>query len=189
MSLDDDARQLWREQDVAPLQPLPAEALASQAGTLQARVSRRNRREMIAAALGAAVFLFYAWVFPHWLTKLGALLTVVGAGIVVSQLQRRASARPLPAALGARLLDFHRGELARQRDALRSAWRWYVAPSVPGLVLFLCGRQVETGRWQPGVFAATAAVLAAVVWINRHAAGRLQREIDALDNLTREDTP
>lgn len=189
MSIDEDARLLWREQAVAALQPLPADALAAQAHRLQHTVGRRNRRETVAAALVAVVFLGYAWFFPYWLTKLGALLNVAGVGVMLWQLRRRASAQPPPEALAASLLQFHRAELARQRDALRSAWRWYVAPLVPGLVLFLCGRQIENGQWRPGVFVATVAVLAAIVWINRRAANRLQREIDDLDTLTREETP
>lgn len=189
MSMDDDARLLWREQAVPALQPLPADALAAQARQLQYTVGRRNRRETVAAALVAVVFLAYAWVFPHWLTKLGALLTVAGVGVMLWQLRRRASVRSAPEALGASLLQFHRAELARQRDALRAVWRWYVAPLVPGLALFLCGRQIENGQWRPGVFVATAAVLAGVVWLNHRAARRLQREIDDLDTLTREETP
>lgn len=184
MSTDDhDAGSLWRGQALAPLQPLPPQALVAQAGRLQRTVSRRNRREFVAAALVAPVFLFYAWFFPHWLTKLGALLTVAGTGVLVWQLHTRASARPLPAALADSLLQFHRGELVRQRDALRSVWRWYIAPLVPGMVLFLCGRQVEIGRWQPGVFVVAALLLVGVVLLNHLAARRLQRQIDVLDGL------
>jgi Flp pilus assembly protein TadB len=102
------------------------------------------------------------------------------------QLHRRARARPLPEALAGSLMEFHRAELARQRDALRSVWRWYIGPLVPGLVLFLCGRQIENGSWQPAAFAIVALLLAGVVVLNLHAARRLQRQIDKLDQLTRE---
>lgn len=186
MSIDEDARLLWREQAAPALQPLPADALAAQARRLQHTVGRRNRRETVAAVLVAVVFLGYAWFFPYWLTKLGALLNVAGVGVMLWLLHRRASAQPLPEALADSLLQFHRNALARQRDALRSAWRWYVAPLVPGLVLFLCGRQIENGQWQPWSFVLTALVMAGVVWINRRAAHQLQREIDALDELTKE---
>lgn len=187
MSTDDDeAGSLWRGQDLPPLQPLPPQALAEKAARLQGTVSRRNRRELIAAAIVVPVFLFHAWFFPHWLTKLGALLTVAGTAVVMWQLQRRASARPLPAALGGSLLQFHRGELVRQRDALRSVWRWYVAPIVPGMVLFLCGRQIEIGSWNPGTFICAALLMGVVVLLNLYAARKLQRQIDALDQLQEE---
>lgn len=186
MSMDDDVRQLWREQAVPPLQPLPTDELAAQSQQLRHKVGRRNRRETVAAGLVAAVFLAYAWFFPYWLTKLGALLTAAGSAVVVWQLHRRVSPLPLPEALGASLLQFHRAELVRQREALRAVWRWYVAPFVPGLVLYLCGRQIENGRWQPWPFVITALVLAGVVWINRRAAQRLQREIETLDVLSKE---
>jgi Flp pilus assembly protein TadB len=183
---EDEAPSLWRGQGLTPLQPLPPEELARQAHPLQDTVARRNRREVLASALITPVFLFYAWYFPHWLTKLGALLTVAGTGVVMWQLHRRARARPLPEALAGSLMEFHRAELARQRDALRSVWRWYIGPLVPGLVLFLCGRQIENGSWQPAAFAIVALLLAGVVVLNLHAARRLQRQIDKLDQLTRE---
>jgi hypothetical protein len=185
--VQDDARSLWRGQALPPLQPLPPHELAEQAIKLQGTVSRRNRRESIAAILVVPTFLFFAWFYPHWMTKLGALLIVAGAAFTQWQMHCRASARPLPQALAGSLLDFHRSELVRQRDALRSVWRWYVAPSVPGMALFLCGRQIENGVWQPGVFVFVALVLAGVVLLNHHAARRLQRQIDKLDQLTRED--
>lgn len=185
---EEDPRSLWRDQELPPLQPLPPQELAEKAAKLQGTVSRRNRRELIAAAVIAPVFLFYAWFFPHWLSKLGALLTVGGTGVVVWQLHRRASAQPLPQALATSLLAFHRGELARQRDALRSVWLWYVAPIVPGITLFLCGRQIENGRWEPWAFIIAALLMLGVVLLNRYAARRLQRDIDALDQLT-EETP
>lgn len=185
--MTDQAPSLWRDQALPPLQPLPPQELADKAAKLQATVSRRNRRELIAAALVVPVFLVYAWIFPHWLTKLGALLTVAGVGVTVWQLRRRASARPLPEALAGSLLGFHRGELVRQRDALRSVWLWYVAPSVPGMLLFLCGRSIENGAWEASVFGGVAAVLGGVVLLNLYAARSLQRQIDKLDQLTRED--
>lgn len=186
MSPDQDARLLWREQTLPALQALPADELAAQSRRLQHTVGRRNRRETLAAGLVVVVFLAYAWIFPHWLTKLGALLTVAGAGVMLWQLRRRAPARPQPEALAENVLQFHRGELARQRDSLRAVWLWYVAPVVPGLLLFLGGRQIENGHWQPGVVVVVAGVMAGVVGINRRAASRLQREIDALDELTKE---
>ena len=185
----DDVRHLWREQALAPLQPLPQHELAEQAGKLQGIVARRNRREALATIILVPTFLFFAWLFPHWLTKLGALLIAAGGCFVQWQMKRRASARPLPEAWAGKLLAFHRGELVRQRDALRSVWLWYVAPTVPGMVLFLCGRSIENGAWQPGVFVFVAAVMVGIVLLNLYGARHLQRQIDKLDQLTREDKP
>lgn len=184
---EDDARSLWREQPLPPLQALPPHELAEQAKKLQGTVFRCNRLEVVVAAFVVPVFLFAAWVFPHWMTKVGALLTVAGTAVVMWQLHRRASARPLPPDLASSLLDFHRRELVRQRDALRSVWLWYVAPIVPGLVLLLCGRQIENGRWQPSTFVFTALGMVGVVLVNLYFARGLQRQIDKLDQLTRKD--
>lgn len=184
--VEDDAGNLWRGQDLPPLQPLPPQELTEQASKLQGMVSRRNRRETIAAILVVPTFLFAAWFFPHWATKLGSLLIIAGAAFTQWHMHRRASARPLPEAWAGNLLDFYRGELVRQRDVLRSVWLWYVAPSVPGVVLFICGRSIENGAWNPGVIVVVALVLVGIVLLNLWAARGLQRQIDKLDQLTQE---
>ena len=125
------------------------------------------------------------WLFPSGFVKLGAALVVLGTLVVMWQLGRRAGARALPADLADSGLQFQRAQLARQRDALRSVWRWYLAPLVPGLVMFLWG--VQGGRVGPielVVDGLVVSVLAWVAWINHRAAARLQREIEALDALS-----
>ena len=48
-SAEDEVRGLWKAQDVPALQPLAQQQLAEHAAKLQGTVSRRNRREVIAA--------------------------------------------------------------------------------------------------------------------------------------------
>lgn len=68
-------------------------------------------------------------------------------------------------------IDAHGAELVRQRDALRSAWLWYIGPLLPGLALFLWGRQQELATpaaqaWHPWIHAITAVVLLAIALLN-----------------------
>jgi positive regulator of sigma E activity len=86
-------------------------------------------------------------------------------------------------------LDFHRRELVRQRDLLRSVWSWYLGPLVPGMVVFLFGSILQKVRQPTDWLKAlpVAAFMAAGFWftarLNRRAAGCLQRQIEELDRV------
>jgi hypothetical protein len=78
----------------------------------------------------------------------------------------------------------------RQREALRTVWSWYLAPFVPGMLVFLAGVSFTEANPAPlsvrlGVFLAglgiMAAVFAAIAWINALAVKKLDAEIAALD--------
>jgi hypothetical protein len=112
------------------------------------------------------------------------VLVVLGTLVVMWQLHRRAASRAVPKDFGASGLQFQRTELARQCDALRSVWLWYLAPLVPGFAVFMWGRQGRSAK--PAyllVDLTMLAVFAAIAWINRWGAAKLQRQIDALDSL------
>ena len=183
MSSEDKLSELWKSQPLEPLQPVPLAEIRQQASEFQQRVFRRNRREYIAGAIVAPVFLAYAWIFPYWVTKLGALLTVLGTAIVMWQLYRRSSSRALPEALGSSHVAFHRSELVRQRDALRDVWLWYIGPLLPGFLVFMWGRQAELGLSHPWLYVIGLGLMLAIAVINRFAARRLQRQIDELGAL------
>jgi len=180
-------QQLWHAQALSPLD-LSADELRRRSSALQSRVARRNRVEYLAGGLFVIpVYAFYIWLFPFWLTKLGALLVVLGTLVVLQQLRRRASCRALPPeALGQDWAAFHRAELLRQRAAVRSVWLWYIGPLLPGFWLFLWGRETElAGRGMETIFtlthAAALVLFVAIVALNQRAARRYQREIDVLD--------
>jgi len=94
------------------------------------------------------------------------------------------------------LASVHRRELVRQRDALRSVWRWYLAPFVPGLLVFIVGTTIEAGVHAPlwAVIATSAVSLGFVslifagVWaLNAYAARKLDQEINSLDAVSFDD--
>lgn len=163
----------------------------ARAEKFQARVRTRNWIEHAAAALVIGAFLWFAITMPAPIIKAGALLIALGAAYVswkLYQLGRAASKAEMDAAQS--LADFHRAELVRQRDALRTVWSWYLAPFVPGMLVFLAGVAFEPALEAPlaarlVIFAtglgSQAVVFGAVAWINALAVKKLDKEIAALD--------
>jgi hypothetical protein len=184
---EQDLKQLWKSQ--------PAETAAFSTNELRARAlafqRRITRRNLLEYAAGAAVIAWYCvrfWLHPSLLVRTGCVLVVLGVGVVLYQLHRRLGSRtPPPENLGMPSLAFHRAELVRQRDGLRDAWLWYVAPFVPGMAVVMWGLETELAgpqsAWRGAVIPLAILALAAVgvAWLNRRAANQLQVEIDALD--------
>jgi hypothetical protein len=90
---------------------------------------------------------------------------------------------------------FHREQLVRQRDALRSVWLWYLAPLVPGGVLhWIAVSQADLARGNVVAALATSAVgilvmvlvFGGIYWLNLKAARNLQAEIDSMDRLNQD---
>jgi uncharacterized membrane protein YiaA len=166
-------------------------------------IRQRNLREYIAAALVIGVFVYYAWIFPTQLLRVGCGLIILGTAYVAYQLHRKAAAHHAPADMAIRnCLDFQRSELSRQRDALKTVWSWYLLPFLPGMAVFLvglfeftmhiseaAGRPFHTGAAIAGFSLIAASILIVFVivfFLNRQAARKLQKQIDDLDRLTHE---
>lgn len=188
---EDDIKNLWRSAPAAgSAEPLQEAELAKRARRFQNRIARRNFLEYAAALLVCTGFGFYLWEFPAPLMRAGSLLSILGTLVVVWQLHRRASSRPLPAAessLPSR--DFHRAELVRQRDALRSVWLWYVGPLVPGMVVFRLGVNANPDPTLPfargwAAEGVIACIILGVILLNLYGAHKLQRQIDQLDQIS-----
>ena len=158
----------------------------------QSRIRNRNLIEYVAAGSVVAVFGWMIAPVPEPIVQVGAALIVLGALYVCWKLHQlgRAATRSEMDAGAQSWAAFHRAELTRQREALRTVWSWYLAPFVPGMLVFLAGVSFTEANPAPfparlGVFLASLTLMAAVfavIWLlNARAARRLQREIEALD--------
>ena len=179
-----DLKDLWRDQ---PTETPPMTLEQIHARGFQSNVRRRNMIEYVASAVVIATFGAYVVILPGPILKVASVLVILGALVMVMQLHRRASAQPTPPAADA--LAFHRAELVRQRDAIRSAWLWYLAPFAPGFALFTYGETLALGSaplaMKLVVPAFTAAYVVAWFWINRRARRRLEARIAEIDALRR----
>lgn len=158
----------------------------------QSRIRNRNMIEYVAAGSVVAFFVWMIATVPEPIVQVGAGLIMAGALYVCWQLYRlgRAATRSELDAGAQSWAAFHRGELARQREALRTVWSWYLAPFVPGVLVFLAGVSFTEANPAPfparlAVFLAglgiMAAVFAAIAWLNAQAVKKLDAQIAALD--------
>jgi hypothetical protein len=179
----DDIRNVWQNQPVENT-PMPLEEIHRQARQFEKRIRRRNLREYIAGAAGIVIFTVYLFIFPNPVARTGSALIIVGALCVLFQIYKRATPGALPTDLALTAsLEFHRRELVRQRDLLRSVWLWYVAPFVPGIVVFGTGVKPAHGSasWLNAM--PFLSIFGVCMWLNHRAAVRLDRQIAELDHV------
>ena len=196
---DSDMTNVWKSQQVEQL-GISLEEIRRKAQKVVKRVWWRNLREYVASVIVIATFGYVLWVAPAPLIRIGCALVLAGTLFVAYTLHKRGTARTVPAELAfCTCVDFHRKQLERQRNLLRSVWTWYLLPFVPGLIVFLAGLMKQTLE-QPNapahrdaiviVFAlgamGCAAVFVGVGKLNQWAARKLQNEIDALNRLEKE---
>ena len=183
LSPDEDLQALWQSQRRGE-DGISLDEIRRRARRLERLVTWRNLAEYLAAAIVVPAFGWIGWTGPSVMIRAGAALMITATIFVVHRLHAQGAAASLPADLaGAGSLAFYRAQLERQRDLLRSVWSWYLLPFAPGWLLLLIGR----ARAQPERIASVRALAVEVAVcavgihvLNRRAAARLQRRIDAL---------
>ena len=149
------------------------------------RAARVTRRVESAAGILVIGFGIAGTVWaPQITAKAGFALMAAGAGFVVFYLGRHAL-RPLPMDLGfdASRTAFH-DALVQGERLLRSVWLWYLSPLIAGPLVLIVGWSVEQQRSFRSVlgFLGVLLIMTALAWrMNRDAANRLARRIEALD--------
>lgn len=186
-----DIKSLWRNQKTEDTVTL--ENIHRSAERFQRRIRMALLIEYAATALVVVIFGFYIWAFPGPMMKAGSALVIMGVLFAVWQLQRRMAAKRVPDLSGSGVVEFHKQELLKQRDAVKSAWLWYMLPVVPGMVLMMLGRWYQfhaswrSLAWDHEVIAlcVVAIVLALVIirLLQVVRAAKLQRKIDELEKL------
>jgi hypothetical protein len=185
-------RALWQSMPTDII-VISAEEMRLRAVKFEKRVRSRNLREYIACGFVVVVFCWYATFSSTTILWPIANLIIVLATIYVGfSLHQKGKAAKTPAGGSVpSLIDFHREALVRQRDALKTVWRWYLLPFAPGLVLWFAAMWIGHGGEapRPAAFATAlvmtfvfgAMVFVAILLLNLLGAARLQRMIEDLD--------
>jgi hypothetical protein len=181
-----DARKLWTSGSKVPVQ-VDAKEIAAQAERFARRMFWANGKEYIAGAIVIPVFVAYA-ALPQvglpLLSRIASGLTVVAAIFVLAHLWRRGGGGAADLRWGDTTLSAYRRQLERRRELLRDVPRWYLAPFLPGLVLFHIGTALgpRPGAWRGSAIsgAVSIAVFIAIAILNRRGARKLDAEIAAL---------
>jgi hypothetical protein len=188
MSNHDPLQKLWTQQTQEPFFMSLAD-IHERAERFQTRIRWRNAIEYGAGAIVVFAFGALALETPDWGVRVGVALIIAGTAYIMWQLARRAGVTAKPE--GQTWAAFHRAEMVRQHAALSSVWRWYLAPMLPGVAVFIVATAfVPKENEIPLVLrlavvavglAWVAAVFFGVAWINARAAKKLEAEIAALD--------
>jgi hypothetical protein len=180
-----DLKTVWQSQHPEAIQ-MSIDEIRTRARNFERKIRRRNLREYIAAAFIAAGFTFFAWHYS-WSTiiRVGYLSFAAGALCFAYELHRRGSSRPEPKELGTMgCLDFHLGQLERQRKLLDDSWKWMIW-LIPGMAVLMAGAIVTVPIGKAAPFLVVA-ILWTATWFwmmqkrNKRKARELQREIDEL---------
>ena len=192
MTDHDPLRDLWAT-DQGDKFTMSISDLTARSDRFHSRIKRRNLIEYLAAIIVIAAFGWIAMVAPAGLVRIGAILIMAAAAYISWKLHQLGSAEAAPRATSAETLaNHHRDELVRQRDALKSVWRWYLLPFVPGVTVFSIGTALESAAasgapiWVTLAISSISLGIMAVVFyaiyaLNAHAAKKLDTEIDALE--------
>lgn len=186
--MSDPVIQFWAGQAVAPV-AIDATEMAARADRFARRIRRRDAIEYTAGALVIGAFGWIGYAFDDAVLRVACAVIILGTLIVMRHLWKR-RVRSDAARLGQASHLYYRAELVRQRDSLASVWRWYLGPFLPGLLLFqfaiwrLVAQAMGPADATAGLLQTSLPIMAVLVgihWLNRMAARRLTRLIDALD--------
>lgn len=192
MTEKDPLQVLWKSQTETPPTPsLPD--VKQRALKFQSVIRRRNFFEYVVSLYVLYFFGKTALNTNNTLLAAASILCVLAIVFVCYKLfsnARSASRSELDMTLD--FIDFHRSMLRRQHKALASVWKWYLAPFIPGLLLFVFASHFYNGASEPLLmsalyvllkFLALGAVFFGIHWLNKREAKRIDIEIAKLDEL------
>jgi len=179
-------QKLWQDQPVEGIK-MPVEELRRRAGKFERRIRGRNLREYVASLIAVGLFVYFLVSAHDWLSRTTYGLFIAAMLWIVVALHHKGSAKTMPEGVDTLTgLRFYRAELERQYRVVRDVWWWYLAPLVPGFVVYTIGHAIQSPR--PAAWAGLAfmdvVVAGMFVWIwrmNQKAARCLERMIQELN--------
>jgi hypothetical protein len=178
-------QRIWQSQPVEDVK-MSAEVIRKRANKFEKKILWRNVGEYAGGLVTAVPLAYFFAKADQVLFRIAFGLFIAGMAWVAFQLHRKGSAKRMPTALGtSSCLQFFRAELERQRDVVSNVWPWYLAPLVPGFVVYTVAYTLASpspASWAGlALLDAIVAALFVAVWkMNQRAARCLQRMIDEL---------
>lgn len=193
---DQELKQLWQRQVLAPPTKLPDDQLIQAMKQKMSQFGRtifwRDVREVAACLLVIGLFLPGYFKTTTWLAQTGCLVEVFGAIFIAFRLiySKRRDDRNLTADSLRGYLLHERRKIETQIRLLSTVLWWYILPLYIGAVMVVFGIGGSRGM----VFKVTFAVFYAVIcggiwWLNQYAVKKhllpLQEELDrTLDSVS-----
>ncbi|MFK7853913.1 MAG: hypothetical protein AB8B79_07370 [Granulosicoccus sp.] len=188
----DPMQALWKSQHHQPVLPELTD-IRQRAEGFQSVIRKRNLIEYAAAFLVIVLFSRTALISDSLIEQLGAVMIILAAVFVSYKLHRIAKARTIAEVdLALSLIEFHRLELQRQHRALVSVWKWYLAPFLPGLLVFTLSSHLSNDSIGASPVALLKSLLSVAViglvfcvihWLNQREAKNIARKIEELTAL------
>lgn len=178
-------QKLWQDQPLEGIK-MSAEEIRRRATKFERKIRWRNIRETVASLFAAALLTYFLVTTSDSLKRLTFGLFIAAMLWIVIVLYRKGSAKKLPEGVDTLTgLRFYRHELQRQYEIVKGIWWWYLAPMVPGFIVFSIGYALHHPRprgWAMLTFVDTiiAGMFYGVWRMNMKAARCLRRMIDEL---------
>jgi hypothetical protein len=180
----DHLKALWKGQE-PEIQPMSVEAIRARVVRYQLQVRRRTIAALIVGLFSGGFFAWCAWIAPTPMVRLGDLIMIAGVPWMLWLAWRRGP-RALPggSASGRQLIDFHRGQLLRQKQSFR-AQLMLVAPVLAGAAVVLLGLHLAAPNAPVAQYLPIAGLfclwLVAFWFLARRQRRAVQAQIDELD--------
>jgi hypothetical protein len=187
-SMQNPVQKLWQDQPVEGVK-MSIEEIRGRANKFEKRIRWRNIREYVASLIAVSLFVYLFASSHDVLSRVTFALFIAAMIWIVVSLHWMGSAKKLAEGVDTLSgLRLYRAELERQRRVVASVWWWYLAPLVPGFVVYTIGYAVKFPYLRAWIgLALLDAVVAGmfyVIWrMNMKAARCLQRMIAELNGV------
>ena len=181
---EDHVKTLWKGQDTENKQ-MSVEAIRARAVSYQLKTRRRLIVALIIGLLSGGFFAWCAWIAPTPMVRLGDLIMMAGVPWILWRAWRLwPPALPGGSVSGRQLVDFHRGQLLRQKQTffvqLTMPAPILAGAAVAALGIHLAAPSAKVSQFLPiaGLFCLW---LVAYWFLARRQRRVLQAQIDELD--------
>lgn len=144
--VENPVQELWQTQPVEGIK-MSAEEIHRRAAKFERKIRWRNVREYLASLIAVGLFVYFFVTTQDVLSRVTFALFIGAMLWIVISLHWRGWAKKIPEGVDTLTgLRFYRSELERQYRVVKGVWWWYLAPLVPGFVVYTIGYAIKFPR-------------------------------------------